>query len=88
MTGLIAALAMDKYLNNDYLKLPSENTITGSLLRYVSTENQSFQPMNANFGILPVLNSPEKDKKLRKKHYYNRAISDIMEYKGYILNNI
>ena len=88
MTGMFAAFAMDKYLNDSYLELPSENTITGSLLRYVSTENEHFQPMNSNFGILPVLTNAEKDKKLRKKHYYNRAISDIIKYKDYLFNNI
>ncbi len=84
MTGMFAALSMDKYLHNDKLELPSENTITGSLLRYVSRENSNFQPMNANFGILPELKDKEKDKKLRKKHYYNRAISDIIKFKDYL----
>ena len=84
MTGMFSALSLDKHLNGEHLELPSVNTITGSLLRYVCTPNVSFQPMNANFGILPELDFKEKDKKLRKKHYYNRAISDILIYKDYL----
>lgn len=84
MTGLFAGLYMDKYLKNEKVVLPSENTISGSLLRYVSTENEDFQPMNANFGILPELEVKQKDKKVRKNCYYKRANSDIIDFRNYI----
>ena len=33
-----------------------EPTMIGGLLKYITTPNQNFQPMNANFGLLPLLN--------------------------------
>ena len=33
----------------------SDETIIGALAKYISTPNKDFQPMNANFGILPEL---------------------------------
>ena len=33
----------------------------GALADYISTENDKFQPMNANFGILPELETRIKD---------------------------
>ena len=29
-----------------------EYTVIGALAKYISTENDKFQPMNANFGIM------------------------------------
>lgn len=43
----------------------SEKTMIGALAKYISTPNEKFQPMNANFGILPELNERIRDKKLR-----------------------
>ena len=44
----------------------SEYTVIGALAKYISTENDKFQPMNANFGILPVLEGKKiRDKKER-----------------------
>ncbi|MGE5403387.1 MAG: FADH(2)-oxidizing methylenetetrahydrofolate--tRNA-(uracil(54)-C(5))-methyltransferase TrmFO [Candidatus Saccharibacteria bacterium] len=53
------------------LTLPEE-TMLGSLFRYVSdSETRSFQPMNANFGLLP---SPEN--RIRNKKLRNTALSE------------
>ncbi len=50
----------------------SEYTMIGALAKYISTPNDKFQPMNANFGILPEL----EGKKIRdKKERYNRLAS-------------
>ena len=46
----------------------SEYTVIGALAKYISTPNTKFQPMNANFGILPELEGKKiKDKKERYK---------------------
>lgn len=88
MTGLFAGINMANYISGKEQVLPSVNTICGSLLRYVATENSAFQPMNANFGVLPELEIKQKDKKLRKNSYYNRAISDIIEFNNYYKINV
>lgn len=48
-------------------EFPSE-TVIGALANYISTSNKNFQPMNANFGILPELDEKIRDKKLDTKN--------------------
>ncbi|MDA3814026.1 MAG: methylenetetrahydrofolate--tRNA-(uracil(54)-C(5))-methyltransferase (FADH(2)-oxidizing) TrmFO [Candidatus Cloacimonetes bacterium] len=61
---------------DDNLLLP-ETTITGQLWRHLITDQKNFQPMNANFGLLPPLEEYIRDKKLRKQMYSERAIKDL-----------
>lgn len=78
MSGLIAADAMVRELTGkDELKLPA-TTITGALTEYVSSCASDFQPMNANFGLLPELHTVHK--KQRKQAYHDRAIKDLGEF--------
>ena len=78
MSGLIAGNAMAReLLGKDTLKLP-RTTITGALTEYVSTCAGEFQPMNANFGLLPELHSVHK--KQRKQAYHDRAIKDLESF--------
>ena len=58
------------------LLLP-ETTISGQLMRHLTTEKKNFQPMNANFGLLPSLEKKIKDKKLKKEKLAERAIRDL-----------
>lgn len=52
-SGLVAGInAANKYNNKEKIAFPKE-TVIGALADYISTENKNFQPMNANFGILP-----------------------------------
>lgn len=75
MSGLIAGDAMARELSGkDKLQLP-RTTITGALTEYVATCAGDFQPMNANFGLLPELHSVHK--KQRKQAYHDRAIEDL-----------
>lgn len=83
-SGLVAGLnAINKFksLNNEgfYNKVEfSELSMTGALAKYISTENDRFQPMNANFGILPGLDEKIRDKKLRYGKLADRAISTLL----------
>lgn len=52
----------------------SKETMIGALASYISTPNDRFQPMNANFGILPELSEKIRDKKLRYGSLSDRAI--------------
>ena len=45
--------------------------------KYISEENKNFQPMNANFGILPPLKENIKDKKVKYGKLADRAIDVI-----------
>lgn len=53
----------------------------GALSDYISTDNKDFQPMNANFGILPGLEERVKDKKLRYELLAKRALEKIKSNK-------
>ncbi len=64
-SGMVAAInAYEKYNNKEKIIFP-EVSITGALAKYISTKNDKFQPMNANFGILPQLKEKIKDKKIK-----------------------
>ena len=56
----------------------SEYTVIGSLAKYISTPNTKFQPMNANFGILPELEGKKiKDKKERYTKLAERSLENL-----------
>ena len=69
----------DKLNESDLQKIVfSENTVIGSLAKYISTPNSKFQPMNANFGILPELEGKKiKDKKERYMKLAERSLENF-----------
>ena len=74
-SGLVSALnAINQFKNKEKRVIFSENTMIGALAKYISSENKNFQPMNANFGILPKLEENIKDKKLRYEKLANRSL--------------
>ena len=54
-----------------------EDTMIGALAKYISTSNNNFQPMNANFGILPELPEKIKDKKAKYAKLADKAIESL-----------
>ena len=62
--------------NADFPKIIfDEETVIGALAKYISSENEKFQPMNANFGILPPLEGKKiKDKKQRYELLAKRSL--------------
>lgn len=59
------------------LTLPP-TTMMGALFHFISTaEAKFFQPMPANFGILPPLATPVKQKSARYQAYSQRALADL-----------
>lgn len=73
-SGLVAGINAAHQYNNDTKKEFSEYTMIGALAKYISTENDKFQPMNANFGIVPELGEKIKDKKLKYGKLADRAL--------------
>ena len=63
---------------NEKVTFPKE-TVIGALAEYISTENDKFQPMNANFGILPSLEINIKDKKERYGKLAEKSVQYIKE---------
>ena len=79
-SGLMVAYSIVKRLQNEQIQFP-EDTILGSLAKYVSTENDNYQPMNANFGILKPLDKKIRDKKERYTILADKAIKSIENLK-------
>lgn len=93
-SGLISALNAVKIFKQENKKLNDKNdkdktnlkkiifpeeTMIGALAKYISTTNKNFQPMNANFGILPELGERIKDKKLKYQKLADRALECLKE---------
>ena len=84
-SGLVASLnAVERFKaekqNKKVTKIAfSEFTMIGALSKYISTPNDKFQPMNANFGILPPLDEKIKDKKLKYQKLADRALGVLLK---------
>ena len=70
---------VNKLLNKDKIVF-SPKTVIGALSKYISTENNNFQPMNANFGILPELEIRIKDKIERYTKLAEKSLEEIKNY--------
>lgn len=83
-SGMVAALnAVAKINGKEKAKFPKE-TIIGALSKYISTPNEKFQPMNANFGIVPELKEKIKDKKKRYEKLGDRALENLKICQNYV----
>ncbi len=79
-SGIYAAINMLRHLNEEELVILPQETIMGSMAHYITHASKTnFQPMNANFGILPSLEIDHK-KKERKMLYGERAIRILQEF--------
>ena len=76
----MVALSIIAKFNGKVITFP-EDTMLGSLAKYVSTENDNFQPMNANFGILKPLDKKIRDKKEKYGKLTEIALDSIEKFK-------
>lgn len=81
-TGLIAGINTARAASGKEAGFPPEDTMLGALMRYVSSADPDrFQPMKANFGILPKLEDPIRDKRERYRAYSKRALASIASFR-------
>ena len=83
-SGMVAALNAIAYFGDTSQNVQKvtfpEMTVIGALAKYISTPNSKFQPMNANFGILPELEGKKiKDKKQRYMELSKRSLENFTE---------
>jgi len=77
-SGLFAGINSARLLSNKELVTFPPTTMFGALNEYVNNkEEKEFQPMKANFGLLPSLADKIKPKKARYKAYSDRAIKEL-----------
>ena len=77
MSGLVAAKSVIARIDGKPLPEFPRTTITGALCSYLETPNSSFQPMNANFGLLSPPAEKIKDKTAKKLFYSEKSLKDL-----------
>lgn len=80
-SGLLAGINMAKLLNNEPLLELPKDTMLGALTHYITNpEHENFQPINSNWGIVPPVELPKKErknKKLKGQLMSDRAITSL-----------
>jgi methylenetetrahydrofolate--tRNA-(uracil-5-)-methyltransferase len=80
-TGLLAGINLARMLEGEAPVVPPAVTVLGALMRYVhDTAPKHFQPMNANFGLLPPLERPVRDKRKKRVQLAERALAAMREF--------
>lgn len=76
-SGLVAGINTVQQLKKENKIIFPKNTMIGALCKYISSSNDKFQPMNANYGIMPELSEKIRDKKMRYEKISDRAIGEM-----------
>jgi len=80
-SGLVAGTnAVLDFTKQNRVIFPKE-TVIGALAEYIATPNKNFQPMNANFGILPPLEERIRDKQKRYEKLANKSLENLQKLK-------
>ncbi|HNF95442.1 MAG TPA: methylenetetrahydrofolate--tRNA-(uracil(54)-C(5))-methyltransferase (FADH(2)-oxidizing) TrmFO, partial [Anaerolineales bacterium] len=79
-TGLLAGINMARLIQNKALLTLPKESMLGALCHYIThADLKDFQPMKANFGILPDLNLGKKISKREKGQAYADRASQSLE---------
>ena len=80
-TGLLAGINLARMLAGAAPIVPPPETMLGGLLRYVHQADPAhFQPMNANFGLLPDLPERARDKDRKRELLAERALAAMRSF--------
>ncbi len=80
-TGWLAGVNAARLLHGEALLTLPATTMLGALCHYIThAEPTEFQPMKANFGILPALEAVPRGRRDRARAYSQRALRDLQEY--------
>ena len=80
-SGLMAGLNLARRLRGEETVVLPNNTMIGALSRYISDESvKNFQPMGANFGVLPPLEEKIRDKQERYMQLAQRGMNSLKEF--------
>jgi methylenetetrahydrofolate--tRNA-(uracil-5-)-methyltransferase len=75
--GLLAGINAARLLGGAAPLVPPPETALGSLMAYITnSRRRDFQPMNANYGLMPVLIAPARDRQ-KKLAIANRALAAL-----------
>jgi methylenetetrahydrofolate--tRNA-(uracil-5-)-methyltransferase len=80
-SGLLAGINAARVIDGRAPVVPPASTALGSLLVYITDRSRrDFQPMNANFGLLPPLATPVKGR-AKKALMAERALRDLEHWR-------
>lgn len=84
-SGMIAGINAALILKGEEpVEFPVQ-TVLGSMAHYITTANaKHFQPMNANFGLLPELDRKIRDKKERYLKISERSLDTIQNFSQFV----
>lgn len=86
-SGLVAGVNAAYLAKGENPVIFPEQTAHGSMCKYItSAVAKHFQPMNANFGLMPPLEERIRDKKLKKQKIAQRALEFLAKFKEDVLN--
>ena len=79
-TGFLAGRAAAALARGEAIETPARQTALGSLTHYVTNADPAnYQPANITFDLLPKLERPPKDKKVRYAEVCRRALAALEE---------
>lgn len=82
-SGIMAGINMARCLKGKETLVLPETSMIGALQRYISDESvKNFQPMGANFGVLPPIEPKIRDKQERYTALSLRGLEDMKNYLG------
>ena len=80
-SGILAGINAVRSARGEEPFVPDECTMLGALCSYISDESvKNFQPMGANFGVLPPIEPKIRDKKERYTALADRAINSLKRF--------
>ena len=83
-SGLLAGINMARFIENKPLLELPQTTMLGALTHYITNpENNDFQPINSNWGIIPPVELPKKErknKKLKGELMAKRSLNDLQTF--------
>lgn len=85
-SGLVAGVNAAYLAKGENPVIFPEQTAHGSMCKYITSAiAKHFQPMNANFGLMPPLEERIRDKKLKKQKIAQRALEFLAKFKEDVL---
>lgn len=86
-SGMVAGINASLIFKGKEPQVFPKETATGSMAHYITTANPAnFQPMNANFGLLPPLDRKIKNKQEKNLEISDRALETIQNFSQFIHN--
>jgi len=77
-TGWVAGFNAARLLRGEPLGVLPQETMLGALCHYVTyADLEGFQPMKANYGLMPPLTPPVRRKRDRYRAYADRALDQL-----------